>query len=153
MHSPFPALCGVQNPNTLIIPGLLLKESRKAAIGHVDSHQERDWVCTTECNDCGGNLLPPSVVVFKTAAGFDVEQKCLCFRAALARSPASPRTLFASFLPSFGKRRRKIRFSLLDASRVREGGRATTRRSCYDGRGIELITTRLPPAAVDAWPG
>ena len=50
-----------------------------------------------ECNDCGGNLLPPSVVAFKTAVVLDVEQKCLCFRAALARSP---RTLFASFLPS-----------------------------------------------------
>ena len=28
------------------------------------------------------------------------------------------------------------------------GRTTTTRRSCYDGRGIELITTRLPPAAV-----
>ena len=86
----------------------------------IRTKRERDWVRTVECNNCGGNLLPPSVVAFKTAVVFDVEQKCLCFRASLDRLP---RTLFASFLPSFKKGRRKIRFSLLDASRVREGGR------------------------------
>ena len=46
----------MQKPNTLIIPGLLLKESRKAA------PSEELYDSDLECNHCGGNL-PLSVVV------------------------------------------------------------------------------------------
>ena len=77
-----------------------------------------------------------------------MEQKCLCFRTAAAVLQS-----FAFLRPARGgggarRCRRKIRFSLLDASRVREDDDDV--RVMTEGEGIELITTRLPPAAADA---